>query len=56
MPLCPSCIGAHNEFHKENGSKSTYNSIDNVLNHTSNSISNLIKSFENEQKRIVDWW
>lgn len=53
MPLCPSCIGDHSNYHMELNSKPNYLNIQEVLSETQGLVLAAIANLEKDRSRNV---
>jgi hypothetical protein len=53
MPLCPSCISPHSDYHDKNGFRASYSNINEILLETHDRIYDSISHLEQLQKRNV---
>lgn len=53
MPLCPSCIGSHTEYHDKKGFKANYMNVFEALAEAQTLIYDCLINLEQDKKRNV---
>lgn len=53
MPLCPTCIREHSQYHLETSTKPQYYNIQEILEEVQSSLYNDVMSLEQDRKRNV---